>query len=1355
MSRSSWVVRIYNSGLRIVVAALVSAMVQLSMVAIGFAVPAAAATASGLQLPPVCTGSGQGPDEQSYPPPPLALFSPATQTYCRAGISSTGAGIEAPTLDGTSTSVTFTMSPFPTLPGEYCVDVSCASKATAVFTPAIFWPQTFSDSGTFATVTSADTPWDPTTRGWRFQPTELDFRLDRVGTCGTEGEYNLYVSEPASLTCTYAITWFTKPTKDAVVSFGNLHLGLASPGLSTKQITSVCFETETTGLFDRCGNFVGAGALEAMLLFAATTTPVTPPTVDFTYAPAGAATNIQFTATAQAALGATIASYTWDFGDRRTATGAAPLHPYDGPGTYHVAVTVTDSHGQQATVARDIVISALLVVNSVADTANGPASGQACDTGATVGTPPAPECTLRAALEAANSGTSSQAITFAIPAAAGTPTIAVTSKLPSVQVPVSIDGTTQPGGWVDLAAPDTTFNGLDLRGGGSSVTGLQFEGFTNAVIIAGRGNDTVTGNRFGVNTAGTAAARRPMSAVLIGDGADMTVSDNVILTIGIGIQAIQGAAGMISGNRIGVSADGNAALAPLPPNDILLRDVGVFTVQNNTLAAASFGIILRGASAPGTVITANHIGANANGTAKLGSFGVGIVIDAVPHVTVSDNVVSVSAPADGFSADVMVTGMAQCPAGGCYSPDSAVAGPITGGDVTVRGNHLGVLANGFGASANANYGVLVFALAPRITIDSNVIAGHFAQSRQVAEIELMGATDAIVGSNTIGTNELGTAAIRADVGVDVVGSRGTTIHDNLIAAASTAAILVNSPDPGTVGALPTSSSTTIRDNRIGVNRAGTDAIANAAGIVVAGESSDTVIGPTNIISGSTHAGILLSGAPTGTVISNDVIGANAAGTAAISNDIGIDIEELVARTSIAGSLIAGNTTAGIRTVSTSLVTVDGSEIGRRRNGVTIANGLGVDAQGPMNLSSDTVKANLGTGVRSRAGIEVFVAASTTLSDNGDVGIVSVGEPPAPTIDAVITTSSNGTPRVTFVITGPGSSRPLGTAAVYANTDCTTPGTAQTPVTTKPGSFLSPTAAVLTPTSTVIAAAYTATVTAVSSPSGLGDLTRPVGRTSPISICVVPHAYPDTSGTGVPDILQRALGGDPTQPKTVHFVGLDGNAVSLVTSQGTFTGVVATDSAALPPGVTQPSGPFSFTIVGVRIGAAVQVSVTVGGTTAPSTNAYWRFGPPAPGGTAQWYRWDYDTATGLGAQQSGTGWTLNFLDGQSGDDDATANGRIVDPGAPAIDTNAPIAVEPFVVTPALGDPVRAAAAPSLSVLANTGQPHTPSFTLAGLLAIVAGTALCVVARPRRTRRASMANSAPARSVRNRSMGIPAD
>jgi CSLREA domain-containing protein len=1295
---------------RVVVAALISTLVMLSAIAVVFRAPSAAATASGLAMPPVCTTSGPFPYEQSYPPPPLALFAPATDTYCRAGNNLTGAGLESPPLDGNSTSVTFTMTPFTTIAGEYCVDVECKSKAVAQFTSAIFWPEQFNDAGQFATVTSADTPWEPTTHGWRFQPKELDFRLDRVGTCGTEGQSNVAVSNPASLSCTYTITWFHKPTKDAVVSFGNLHLGLASDSLGNKGIGGVCFKTDPTGPYDRCGNFSSAGVLEAMLLFSGTTTPVTPPTVDFTAVPSGSPLDIQFTATATAMTGATITSYAWDFGDNKTGTGAAPLHHYDAPGTYHATVSVTDSNGQHATVGRDVVISAKLVVNSVADTANGATSGQVCDTGATVGTPPVPECTLRAALEAANSGTSSQAITFAIPNVSGTPTIAVASKFPAATVPVSIDGTTQPGGWVDLAAPDVTFNGLDLRGGASQVKGMQFEGFNNALVIAGKGNDLVSGNRFGVNTAGTAAARRPVTAVLVGDGTDMTVSDNVILTTGIGIQAIQGAAGTISGNRIGVSADGNSALSPLPPNDILLRDVGVFTVQNNTVAAATFGILLRGASAPGTVITGNHIGTNGNGTAKIGSFGVGVVIDAVSHATVSDNFVSVGRPADAFSADVMVTGMAQCPAGGCFSPDAATNGPITGGDVT----------NGLSASAAGVYGVLVYAFAPRVTIDSNIIAGHFDQNRQVAEVELLGAADAIVGSNTIGTNELGTAAIRADVGVDVVGSSGTTIHDNLIAAASTAAIMVSSPDAGTVGAQVKSSATTIRDNRIGVNRAGTAAIANDVGIIVTGESADTVIGPTNLISGNTHAGILLRGAPTGTVISNDTIGANAAGNAAISNEFGIDIDELVDKTTISGSLIAGNTKAGIRTVSTSLVTVTTSEIGRRKNNVTIANGLGVDAQGPTNLSADTVKGNIGAGVKSKAGFDVFVSASTTFSDNGDIGIIGAGEPAAPTIDAVITKSANGTPRVQFVITSPGSSRQLGVAAIYSNTDCTTQGNAQTSVTTKAGSFLSPTAAVLTPTSNVIAAAYTATVTAVSALSGTGDLSKPVGRTSPISYCVLPHEYPDTSGTGVPDIIQKALGGDPTKPSTVRFLGTDGNSVSLVTSQGKFTGVTASDSPALPAGVSQPSGPFAFTIKGVHVGGAVQVSVAVGGTAVPTTNAYWRYGPPVPGGTTQWYRWEFDAASGLGPQQNGTGWILNFVDGQSGDDDATANGTIVDPGAPAIDTN--------VVTPA--DTVPAAAA--VNALASTGPPRTQSFTLAGLLAMVAGTALCLLARERRGR-----------------------
>ena len=51
-----------------------------------------------------------------------------------------------------------------------------------------------------------------------------------------------------------------------------------------------------------------------------------------------------------------IVSYTWEFGDGATATGAAPTHSYDWPGTYSVRLTVTDDDGATGTATRSIVV---------------------------------------------------------------------------------------------------------------------------------------------------------------------------------------------------------------------------------------------------------------------------------------------------------------------------------------------------------------------------------------------------------------------------------------------------------------------------------------------------------------------------------------------------------------------------------------------------------------------------------------------------------------------------------------------------------------------------------------------------------------------------------------------------------------------------------------------------------------------------------------------------------------------------------------------------------------------------------------------------------------------------------------
>ena len=95
----------------------------------------------------------------------------------------------------------------------------------------------------------------------------------------------------------------------------------------------------------------------------------------------------------------------------------------------------------------------------------------------------------------------------------------------------------------------------------------------------------------------------------------------------------------------------------------------------------------------------------------------------------------------------------------------------------------------------------------------------------------------------------------------------------------------------------------------------------------------------------------------------------------------------------------------------------------------------------------------------------------------------------------------------------------------------------------------------------------------------------------------------------------------------------------------------------------------------------------------NANSYWKYGPTSPGGASEWYDFSFDPISGTGARfedLNGDGQddiVLHFVDGQRGDDDFTANGRISDPGGPAFDPNAaketvsPVSPEPEPVNPA--------------------------------------------------------------------------
>jgi parallel beta-helix repeat protein len=440
------------------------------------------------------------------------------------------------------------------------------------------------------------------------------------------------------------------------------------------------------------------------------------------------------------------------------------------------------------------------------------------------------KCTLHAAIQEAvyrsHSGQGRWNIRFDIPGA-GVHTIAPLTFLPTIDQPVTIDGTSQPG-YIDsplielsgINVDGGTTNGLqfDTGSGGSTVRGLTINSWSQSQISLSNTDETAIESCYlGIKPDGISATpdfaicgvQIFSSRALIGSS---TGGGNVISNNFHGV-CLHSKSSQIVNNKIGTDKTGTKAL-PNTTNginwngDLNGLPGAVVQIEGNLISGnGGMGIFITG-SRPGT-ISKNLIGTKADGTGDLHNGGNGIFIGQ------SEN---------GFQ--VQENTIVGVPEGPTDFTNGAIVIQLMDGS-SITNNNIGVGADGV-VVANSGYGILV------------------------------------ASSNT------------------------NSITGNLVCGNKHAAIFISTERVNHSG---TSNNNKIQNNYIGVDRNDSQNLGNLAdGIFVDAGAQSTDIGD-NVISGNGENGVYLSGSNQSDVHNNQIGTAATPGHPAIPNKIGIWVND--------------------------------------------------------------------------------------------------------------------------------------------------------------------------------------------------------------------------------------------------------------------------------------------------------------------------------------------------------------------------------------------------------------------------------------------------------------------------------
>ncbi len=480
----------------------------------------------------------------------------------------------------------------------------------------------------------------------------------------------------------------------------------------------------------------------------------------------------------------------------------------------------------------------------------------------------AAHCTLRAAIELANTHDGPDVINFNIPGS-GPYTIHLAGMLPTLRDGgTTIAGDSQPGyvnnlvygsGLNARGTPVIVLDGgpaelivaIAINSNGNIIRGLSLINFTGgyaacAIDVYGA-NNTIEKNFIGLAPDGSVQGN---SDGIWLDGESQYVIDNVISGNGTGIQVREGVRHMILGNLIGTDPTGSRAAEDS-------RGFGI-------IAYGSVNSLIIGGSSP----------AERNVISGFSNYGEGI--DADFGAVIQNNYIGTNAAGDAVIPNYIGINLAanRCdayPDGMCReSPRAVVEGNLISGNEygiradtdrsIIRGNRIGTNAAGNRALGRQGYGI--FSEHGRELLiggygrdEGNLISGN---GIGISLEDEAGSAD--IFGNILGTDLSGATVVPNEIGLKIL----TPLND------------IGSPEAGNlisgngIGIWIEAESNSIRNNRIGTDAAGTAGIPNNVGIRVVGIQRELQIHDNNPIAFNTSYGIHMQDSSNMRILHNTV-----------------------------------------------------------------------------------------------------------------------------------------------------------------------------------------------------------------------------------------------------------------------------------------------------------------------------------------------------------------------------------------------------------------------------------------------------------------------------------------------------